>query len=296
MELLNKANNLENEMIELYNEIWKHRDKRVDGWFMMSSPVSSIVVCLFYVYLVKVWGPNFMKNREPINCQSFMLVYNTFQVLLSLYVVIHGIMAGWITEYSFFCEPLDHTEKGDYMVFCVWIVHISKYIDFIDTFCFIARKKFNQVSALHVYHHSIMPLSIWIMLRFLPGGHGTFAGFINAIVHVIMYTYYLISGLGPHYQKYIWWKSYVTKIQLIQFVLVMIHSFQLLFKNECNYPMFSAYFNMAHAVIFFALFGQFYIMAYLSAKNKKGLKNAQNNNKDSDKIEAINANNSKKTN
>lgn len=40
-------------------------------------------------------------------------------------------------------------------------------------------------------------------------------GFLNSMVHVVMYTYYLIAGLGPQYQKYVWWKKHVTKMQLV---------------------------------------------------------------------------------
>ena len=94
-------------------------------------------------------------------------------------------------------------------------------------FCLVARKKFDNVSLLHVYHHSIMPINVWFGVRFIPGGHGTFFGLINAFVHIIMYTYYLISGLGPRFKKYVWWKIYVTKLQLSQFGVVLLHSAQL---------------------------------------------------------------------
>ena len=90
------------------------------------------------------------------------------------------------------------------MVYCTWICLVSKFVDFIDTFCLVARKKFDNVSLLHVYHHSIMPINVWFGVRFIPGGHGTFFGLINAFVHIIMYTYYLISGLGPRFKKYVW--------------------------------------------------------------------------------------------
>ena len=38
---------------------------------------------------------------------------------------------------------------------------------------------------------------------------------LNCVVHVIMYTYYGLSALGPAYQKYLWWKKYLTTIQLV---------------------------------------------------------------------------------
>ena len=40
-------------------------------------------------------------------------------------------------------------------------------------------------------------------------------GIINSAVHVIMYGYYCLAAFGPHMQKYLWWKKYITKIQLV---------------------------------------------------------------------------------
>ena len=39
--------------------------------------------------------------------------------------------------------------------------------------------------------------------------------FLNSVVHVIMYFYYMVAAMGPKYQKYIWWKKYMTWIQLV---------------------------------------------------------------------------------
>lgn len=54
-----------------------------------------------------------------------------------------------------------------------------------------------------------------VSFSWLPGGHVAVMATLNSIVHVIMYTYYLLSSLGPEYQKYVWWKKHVTKIQLV---------------------------------------------------------------------------------
>ena len=42
---------------------------------------------------------------------------------------------------------------------------------------------------------------------------------INSSVHVLMYTYYGFSALGPHMQKYLWWKKYLTRVQLVSLLL-----------------------------------------------------------------------------
>lgn len=49
----------------------------------------------------------------------------------------------------------------------------------------------------------------------VTGGLGTFHALLNCVVHVIMYTYYGLTAMGPKYQKYLWWKKYLTTIQLV---------------------------------------------------------------------------------
>lgn len=80
---------------------------------------------------------------------------------------------------------------------------------------FVLRKKFDHISTLHVIHHGVMPMSVWFGVKFTPGGHSSFFGFLNTFVHIIMYSYYLIAALGPKYQKYLWWKKYLTTIQMV---------------------------------------------------------------------------------
>ena len=56
-----------------------------------------------------------------------------------------------------------------------------------------------------------------------------------------MYTYYGIAALGPAYHQYLWWKPWMTRVQLIQFVALYLHSAQLFFDNSCNYPIIFGY-------------------------------------------------------
>jgi elongation of very long chain fatty acids protein 7 len=127
----------------------------------------------------------------------------------------------------------------------------------------VAKKKFNHVSLLHVVHHGIMPLSVWIGTRFVAGGHSSFFGLLNTFVHICMYLYYMLSAMGPRYQKYTWWKQHMTTLQMVQFVGIMVHAFQLIFNEECDFPWQFAYYIGAHAVLFFILFSEFYIKSYL---------------------------------
>lgn len=137
------------------------------------------------------------------------------------------------------------------------------------------RKKNNQITFLHVYHHASMPLWYWLGAKFVPGGESMrkllisfklifcflynmfyflnkimlaliqmwhslsnntdnylftsyiftkyfvlFTGYLvvslNSFIHIIMYTYYLLAAFGSSMQKYLWWKKYMTKLQLVR--------------------------------------------------------------------------------
>jgi hypothetical protein len=80
---------------------------------------------------------------------------------------------------------------------------------------YVLRKKERQISFLHVYHHIGILVATWISGKYFPGGQGVFVGFYNTPVHCIMYVYYLLSAWNPNYRKDIWWKKYVTLLQIV---------------------------------------------------------------------------------
>lgn len=42
-----------------------------------------------------------------------------------------------------------------------------------------------------------------------------FCAMLNSMVHVVMYSYYLLSSLGAWIQPYLWWKRYLTQFQIV---------------------------------------------------------------------------------
>lgn len=228
-----------------------------------------------------------MEDRKPFKLREVLIVYNFLQVLFSSWLFYEACAAGWLTTYSYTCQPVDYSRNPEalrvtkihfhlknisfltlisfpisQMASGCWWYYFSKFTEFFDTIFFVMRKRYDQVSTLHVIHHGLMPASVWWGVKFTPGGHSSFFGFLNTFVHIIMYTYYMLAAMGPKVQKYLWWKKYLTLLQMVQFVLVMVHAFQLLFRNDCNYPVYFAYFIGAHAVLFYFLFSNFYKQAY----------------------------------
>lgn len=251
-------------------------DPRTKDWFMMSSPIPSIVLCFSYPFMVHIgkWLMTFKK--EPFQLRGPMIVYNFSMVALSLYMVYEFLMAGWLFDYSLQCQPVDYSDSPQAlrMASVAWWFYFSKFIEFIDTMFFVLRKKNNQITVLHVVHHGIMPLPWYFGLKFIPGGQGSFHGLVNATIHVFMYFYYGLSACGPQYQKYLWWKKYMTKMQMVQFVIIMAHAAQFFFM-PCDYPIVFSYLIFSYAFLFMCLFSNFYIQEFIhrQAQREKAIKN-----------------------
>ncbi|KAM3868158.1 elongation of very long chain fatty acids protein 7a [Diretmus argenteus] len=253
----------------LYDELIQHADPRTEGWFLMSSPLPQTIIIAAYIYFVTSLGPRIMENRKGFDLKGVLIVYNFGVVALSLYMAYEFVLSGWGTGYSFRCDLIDFSDSPQAlrMAATCWLYYFSKFIEMLDTIFFVLRKKNSQVTFLHVYHHSIMPFTWWFGVRFAAGGLGTFHALLNCVVHIIMYTYYGLTAMGPNYQKYLWWKKYLTTVQLIQFAMVTSHISQYFFIKDCDYqfPIF-VYIIGSYGLIFLFLFLNFWYHAYTKGK------------------------------
>lgn len=245
----------------------RNRDPRVANWVLSRSPEVPMLLLPLYLATVLWLGPRFMRDRKPLRLTSVLMIYNIVQVVFNTMMFVKLLDAGWMGKYSFVCEPVDYSNSPEAMKMAEvgWWYYLFKIIDLLDTIFFVLRKKFNQITFLHVYHHTMMVAYIFVGVNIWPGGHGSFFALLNTFVHVVMYGYYFLAGLGPQWQKYLWWKKYVTRIQLLQFVLVFAHSMQLLW-TDCGYPRQLAAVIIINALIFMALFSAFYRKAYGSTR------------------------------
>lgn len=242
-------------------------DDRTNDWPLMKSPVPGLTIIGLYLYFVNYAGPRFMKDRKPFQMKKTLIVYNFLQVLVSVYLFVEGMNGGWLRHYSWRCQPVDfsRTEMGMREARGCYVYFIAKITELLDTIFFVLRKKDNQVSFLHLYHHTVMPMISWGCTKYYPGGHGTFIGVINSFVHIVMYFYYMLAAMGPEFQRYLWWKHWITNLQMIQFGMAFLHSAQLLY-TDCGYPRWSVCFTLPNAIFFYMLFNDFYKKSY----SKKG--------------------------
>jgi len=244
-------------------------DPRVEHWFLMRRWTPIILIICTYFLTVMI-GPKLMEKHPPYTLRNLLKVYNFIQVFISGYMFKEFLIAAWQSNYSLKCQPVDpsNSPQALRMAAACWWFFFSKIIDTFDTIFFILRKKNSQVTFLHVYHHGSMILNWWLGAKYTPGGQVFFQCMINSFVHVIMYAYYFLSAFGPQVQKYLWWKRYLTQLQLIQFCAIIIHLI-IGMTTPCDFPFVLNCYVIVYCVTLIALFTNFYIETYRHQKNDK---------------------------
>lgn len=62
-------------------------DKRTNHWPLLGSPIPGLTIIGLYLYFILSYGPRFMANRKPLNLRYVLIVYNFFQVGISVWLV-----------------------------------------------------------------------------------------------------------------------------------------------------------------------------------------------------------------
>jgi hypothetical protein len=214
-----------------------------------------------------------MRNRKPYDLKLAIRLYNLLLVVINTYLFI-----GTITSFRFGldfwgCGEPTSTRKRPLMLYYGHQFFHTRYLEFFDTFFFVLRKKNSQISFLHVFHHAIVPTLMYIGLKFYPLPFNSLLPMTNMFVHIIMYAYYGLATFGPEVQRYLWWKKYLTTMQISQFVLLIIHCFHALILSStpgCRYPLTQVFINLGIGITFLSLFVSFYKQTYKSSQRVPG--------------------------
>lgn len=263
------------EIVDNYRQAMEAGDPRTATWPFMSTPWSTLGLVFLYVMIVII-GPRIMKNRDAFDIKWFLVLYNFGLVLLSLYMLCEYLLSVSTTPvFNYWCQGVDPGMHPSLIrhASVTWLFFFSKFIEFFDTIFFILRKKSNQVTFLHVYHHISICLVWWTVVKWSPGGSTYFGGSLNCFVHVIMYFYYMVSALGPEFRKYLWWKKYLTSLQLIQFAVLLLYIINAITYKDCTFPHWVFGLFFCYGISLILLFANFFIQEYIHrARAKKELK------------------------
>nr|XP_037277568.1 LOW QUALITY PROTEIN: elongation of very long chain fatty acids protein AAEL008004-like [Rhipicephalus microplus] len=255
-----------------YQYVVEATDSRVKSWPLMGSPMTMLTIIAGYIYFVKVWGPSWMKGREPFQIKGVLIAYNLIMVVLSTLFFVVGGSYTYLGPYNWLCQPVSYGRDPDSMAVTTlgWWYLLLKMVEFLDTVFFVLTKKFSHISLLHVVHHSTVAWTVWMGVNYGAGGQNAFFPFINCFVHIVMYTYYALAAMGPEVRKYLWWKRYLTQFQMVQFVIGFVHAAIPVF-YDCGFPPYFAYILMGEAVLLFYMFRNFYAKAYKASQTARNV-------------------------
>ncbi|KAH8295010.1 hypothetical protein KR018_005364 [Drosophila ironensis] len=238
---------------------------------LLSSPKPILIILTIYLLLVKVVGPKLMENRKPFDLRGVINAYNIFQIVYNVAMAVFAIhFMFFAVDFNFKCIsnlPMDHPYKNWERWLC-YSYFANKLIDLMETIFFVLRKKNRQISFLHVFHHTFMVyFSFQYLWSYGYGGHGFLMCFFNVIVHIFMYNYYYQAARDA--KASLWWKKYMTIVQLVQFAIVFYLSISTLLQPDCLTARFVAKATAIISLFFFILFSKFYIQNYV-LPNKMG--------------------------
>lgn len=148
------------------------------------SPWPLVVIISAYLYFVNGFGQRLMAKRKAFELTKVINVYNIIQMVANAYIF-------WLACYypirqenfRLFCIPeSDYSFVGNKILRGSHFFFLLKVLDLMDTIFFVLRKKNNQVTFLHIYHHAGMVVGGYIYSRIYAGG-----GFATAICKVTNY-------------------------------------------------------------------------------------------------------------
>lgn len=241
------------------NELWKQENEAEPFkgvWW--SGPIFFTVAYLAMVY----FGPKLMKDREEFKIKPYIFTYNLYQCILNIWCVAAMV-------YEVYSNPIFPAPWGNVFVpgapsfrisFLVWLHYNNKYVELLDTVWMVLRKKNDQISFLHCYHHVLLIWSWFLVCKVQLGGDTYFGATVNSFIHIIMYGYYTLALMGVSCP----WKKWITNCQMAQFCLVFAHSCYVVYNG--NAPLILPLAQAFVMVNMLVLFGMFYQKKYTKPK------------------------------
>jgi hypothetical protein len=120
---------------DMYRWVMSKADPRSQNYPLMQSPLPILSIIATYIYFVKVFGPNYMKNRPAYRIEGLIIAYNVLMVILSTYFFVDGGRMTYFSGYNFFCEPVNYSPTGEpaRLVSVSWWFMMLKLAELLDT-------------------------------------------------------------------------------------------------------------------------------------------------------------------
>ncbi|CBN74023.1 conserved unknown protein [Ectocarpus siliculosus] len=237
-----------------------------------------LLVCANFLYLglVVLLYLRMLRRKEPVRLRALMLGYNTLNVCISLFVACSLLFfkvssrgfngegrdgsvvspGGGGGVGGFVCNPLRTDLQGQMVARVFAVFYLQKYLELVDTFLFLLRRSFRQVTFFHLFHHCSITVIVGSILPFDFNGDMYLPIMLNSIVHVLVYLHYVLSALGKHS----WWSRHLTKLQLTQFAVILVQSATAFYRGpDCGSPDFVKVVLLLYMISLLGLFALFFV-------------------------------------
>ena len=200
-------------------------------------------------------APRLMKLFQPLDLRWPLVFHNIICTALSGYcLVCFGLaaMEDW--------NPFSTTPKEGILKHAIFAYWMTKWYELLDTVFMVLRHKKKQISFLHVFHHTSVPLVADYGYNYACWPAFILIGAMNSFIHVIMYGYYGLTAFYPVRDFPI--KKRITQLQMTQFVVLAFQGlWGFLHYNFCIY-------SVLYPIGLLSLFSNFYYHAFLRPRQR----------------------------
>ncbi|CAG2101440.1 unnamed protein product, partial [Medioppia subpectinata] len=143
---------------------------------------------LWLIFVTKL-GPNLMRDRKPFVLREIIMFYNFILVVINAYFTYKAFEWLEFGRKSWDPKQPERNKWSDKEIAEIpdkVVYFYSKLIDLFDTVFFVLRKKSNQITFLHVYHHFMVPVLMYITSKLC----------VRSSVFEITHSYVILSIVG----------------------------------------------------------------------------------------------------
>ncbi|KAJ4717031.1 elongation of fatty acids protein 3-like [Melia azedarach] len=248
-----------------------------EGQTLGSSPRFLTFTVLSYLSLTFFLSQNPFFSLESHLRRRITALHNFILIVISFTMAI-GCTLSTLSQspdvHYIICFPTNTKPKGP-IFFWAYMFYLSKIYEYIDTLLILMNNKsISRLSFLHVYHHATVVIMCYL------GLHTTQSSLplvivTNCLVHVFMYSYYLLCALGFRPK----WKKLVTDCQILQFLSSFV-IFSLIFgyhfgtNSGCS-GIWGCVFSAGFVITLLYLFLDFHSKSYSAVTNKLKLQDKE---------------------
>lgn len=245
-------------------------------WFNNNYHIPIIFSVLIYLPVIFI-GQIIMRNREPLNIKTSMMLWNAGLATFSIlgFIRVFPELLYTLNKFGF-----QHTICNNSWTqiketrFWIYLFVLSKIPELGDTFFLVMRKQ--KLIFLHVYHHASVVIFSWFVYADQMAAARWFSA-VNLGIHSVMYSYYVLKAM-PHLVKVPKWVSmFITTSQSIQMVVgayVVISGYRTkLMGGECATSTKLSISGTFIYISYLILFSKFFYDSYCATSPRKESKN-----------------------